>query len=917
MLLPTRPAYSRGECLSALSQHHLLRTTPAPSQLVSTAHFLLYPLAVACADCIDAAAEQLGLSKRSVHGQLAKLEEMVGLQLLKKGPNKSGSVELTGSGELLLRFCGAIHSLAADLQTAAAESHATYPGRITVSTTDFLGKCTILQLLERIAQQMPDVSLTLKVDTGQACCEAVRDSSCDLALTQGISPQSFSDLQVLPCNQQEIVLVVKPNHPLDSQEPVNIQTLRTIPFISLRSSYAAMAIQPLLQDTLSWDALHSRMELESVEATVRAVELGLGAAFLPRIAVQRELDRGNLAAVPLDFPNPLSSHISAVLNPAKYRPRAVQLLLHNLCPAAFPEPVNASNGSETTTTPAASAQQNGSSPSKEVSQDDTAHSGAEAAAAAASLGAASGAAKGTSSKLGMIAGAIAGAASGAAASTAAVMSAGNGLPGDLFFSSTKHSNGKKPPGPAHGSDAGAPQQSQPHTNGANGHRLLGRSGPESRSHYEQRSMAHATAGVYNSLDGEHRSAAIEGQTGEHMRAEAGMREFRDLGQTAWPGLSEVLAVQSSETEVQPQPQPQPQRAGCFIPDWTFSQAPSNGSSEDSGSEEGGSSGTENSRFRIPFTLMQLAVFQTVARTGSLTGAANTLSISQPAVSKSLSHLEQGLGCVLLARSGARAGGGSKGRQQQGWLTGEGQALLPFCERLLGAAGEARKALAVQAAGQTGVISLGASQTIGTYVLPRLIAAFRHRHPQVTVSVQVEASRKLCSRVAKGEVDAALIGGEVPIEIRHVLRTDVFAEDELVLIVPRGHRLAGRGLVDKEELYSLRFLSMNTGSSVMKNQEAMLRQQGVSWGRCTVDMELNSVEAIKTAVQCGLGAAFVSACAIQKELDLGLVARVDIAGVRLARGVLLVSNPHRAQPHATLQVVCGDFCSHLAFVALES
>ena len=93
---------------------------------------------------------------------------------------------------------------------------------------------------------------------------------------------------------------------------------------------------------------------------------------------------------------------------------------------------------------------------------------------------------------------------------------------------------------------------------------------------------------------------------------------------------------------------------------------------------------------------------------------------------------QGLGCVLLARTGPRAGAGGRGRQAQSWLTGEGQALLPFCERLLGAAQEARKALATQAAGQTGVITLGASQTIGTYVLPRLIAAFRHRHPQVTV-----------------------------------------------------------------------------------------------------------------------------------------------------------------------------------------
>ena len=65
-----------------------------------------------------------------------------------------------------------------------------------------------------------------------------------------------------------------------------------------------------------------------------------------------------------------------------------------------------------------------------------------------------------------------------------------------------------------------------------------------------------------------------------------------------------------------------------------------GSSDDSASEDGGASNAESSRYRIPFTLMQLAVFQTVARTGSLTGAANSLSISQPAVSKSLSHLEQ-------------------------------------------------------------------------------------------------------------------------------------------------------------------------------------------------------------------------------------------------------------------------------------
>ena len=172
-------------------------------------------------------------------------------------------------------------------------------------------------------------------------------------------------------------------------------------------------------------------ELDSVEATVRAVELGLGAAFLPRVAVQRELDRGNLAAVPLDFPSPLTSHISAVLNPAKYRPKAVQMLLHNLCPAAFPEPANALGGAETcasadeTGARRKDASQNGAK--DKSSQNGTSAAAGAAVAAAASFGAASGAARGASSGQGILAGAVSGAASGAAAGTTAVMSAGNGL----------------------------------------------------------------------------------------------------------------------------------------------------------------------------------------------------------------------------------------------------------------------------------------------------------------------------------------------------------------------------------------------------------------------------------------------------------------------------------------------------------
>ena len=314
-------------------------------------------------------------------------------------------------------------------------------------------------------------------------------------------------------------------------------------------------------------------ELDSVEATVRAVELGLGAAFLPRIAVQRELDRGSLAAVPLDIPQTLTAHISAVLNPAKYRPKAVQMLLHNLCPAAFPEPATSNNGSETS----AATPSNG----KEALVSGTASGNGidsrttTAVAAAASIGAASGAAQGATTKLGTIAGAISGAASGAAYSAAAVMSASNGLPGDLFFSSTRHSNGAQVPA--------VPQSNLPATNGIDRGSLQLPSTSMSSSNangasvtaglpeQEESHPVHATAGVYNSLNVERTSAAVEVQTQEQMGGQPGMQ---DLRQTAWPGFSEVLAVQSAETESQPSPH----RAGCFIPDWSFGSGPQNGMS---------------------------------------------------------------------------------------------------------------------------------------------------------------------------------------------------------------------------------------------------------------------------------------------------------------------------------------------------
>ncbi|KAK9823685.1 hypothetical protein WJX72_004627 [[Myrmecia] bisecta] len=287
--------------------------------------------------------------------------------------------------------------------------------------------------------------------------------------------------------------------------------------------------------------------------------------------------------------------------------------------------------------------------------------------------------------------------------------------------------------------------------------------------------------------------------------------------------------------------------------------------------------------KVPFSLVQLVVFRTVARTGSLTAAGLALNISQPAISKSLSGLEQVFGGPLVARN-ARVGPTP--------LTELGNALQPYCDSMLAVAAEAVRALVDFQTANTGVVTLGASQTVGTYIMPRLIAAFRQRNPQVTVQLQVDKSRRVCDAVASGDVDVAIIGGEVPQELQEKLQVTAYAQDEFVLIVPQQHELAHCGAIDKSELQALTFVSLNQGSTVQAAQESTLRAQGIFWRQLNIDMEFNSTEAIKGAVQCGLGVAFVSTSAIEKELHLGLVHRVDIRGVRLTRTLHLVSNPGR-------------------------
>lgn len=199
--------------------------------------------------------------------------------------------------------------------------------------------------------------------------------------------------------------------------------------------------------------------------------------------------------------------------------------------------------------------------------------------------------------------------------------------------------------------------------------------------------------------------------------------------------------------------------------------------------------------------------------------------------------------------------------------------------------------------QGGTLIVGASQTTGTYLLPRMIGVFRQRYPDVAVQLHVHSTRRTSWSVANGQVDLAIVGGEVPPELQESLEIVPYAEDELALILPVSHPLAKIDTIKKEDLYKLGFITLDSQSTIRKVIDQVLSRSGIEPRRLKIEMELNSIEAIKNAVQAGLGAAFVSVSAIEKELQMGVIHRAKIEDVVVKRMLSVIYNPNRYRSKA--------------------
>jgi DNA-binding transcriptional LysR family regulator len=248
---------------------------------------------------------------------------------------------------------------------------------------------------------------------------------------------------------------------------------------------------------------------------------------------------------------------------------------------------------------------------------------------------------------------------------------------------------------------------------------------------------------------------------------------------------------------------------------------------------------------------RLVVFRAVAAQLSFRKAAEELYLTQPAVSLQIKALEEDIGVQLFDRTGTHIK-----------LTEAGRVLLKHGERVHDMLAAAEQEIAALSKDYAGVLALGASTTIAQYVLPRLLGEFRKEHPRVYPTLISGNTEQIVESVEKQKIALGLIEG--PAHSREV-RVRPFLLDELVLIAPAAHEWSERATVSIEEIPATALLMRERGSGTRHIIEMALERHGLKRSSLDVVMELDSTEAIKSAVEAGLGVGFVSRWALSSAI----------------------------------------------------
>ena len=258
---------------------------------------------------------------------------------------------------------------------------------------------------------------------------------------------------------------------------------------------------------------------------------------------------------------------------------------------------------------------------------------------------------------------------------------------------------------------------------------------------------------------------------------------------------------------------------------------------------------------------RLQVFHTVARTMSFTKAAEVLHMTQPAVTFQVRQLEEHFNTRLFDRTHNRIS-----------LTEAGQCVFDYAERILEIYSEMDSAVMKLTGEITGVLIIGASTTIAEYMLPSLLGDYKKQYPDVNIHLKVSNTDGIVAMVENNVIDLGVV--EAPVANKN-LAVELCRRDSLGAIVPPGHPLAGLKQTTVQKIMEYPYICREEGSGTREVILDYIRDAGLDTNDLNIIMELGSPEAIKGAVEAGIGITIMSRATLAKELQLGSLVAVPL------------------------------------------
>ncbi len=272
----------------------------------------------------------------------------------------------------------------------------------------------------------------------------------------------------------------------------------------------------------------------------------------------------------------------------------------------------------------------------------------------------------------------------------------------------------------------------------------------------------------------------------------------------------------------------------------------------------------------PMDIRDFEVFLAMVKHLNFSHAGEEVHLSQPSVSVRIHRLEDELQTRLFEQIGKRI-----------VLTEAGRILEPYARRVVAALDDSQRAIEEYRGLEQGSLRIGASTTPGMYLVPRIIAKFKRRHPKISVHLGIKNTRQIEEGIISSEFDLGIVGGHL---ISDEIETIAWRTDELLLTVPPGHRLARKRQITPGDLANETFINREPGSATQAVIERHLHLPNL---RLESSLEMGNPETVKLAVKDGLGIAFLSKSATETELRSKSLIALNVRGLHISRELKII------------------------------